>query len=55
MDFILGQPWLCAVEPAINWGIQRVLWEQDGDVVSMFGRNAPPRDDSGGMADAIEA
>ena len=27
MDFILGQPWLRAVEPAINWGIQRVLWE----------------------------
>ena len=27
MDFILGQPWLRAVERAINWGIQRVLWE----------------------------
>ena len=54
MDFILGQPWLRAVKPAIDWGIQRVLWEQDGDVVSMFGRKAPPRDDSSGMAAAIE-
>ena len=27
MDFILSQPWLRAVEPAIDWGIQRVLWE----------------------------
>ena len=54
MDFILGQPWLRAVEPAIDWGIQRVLWEQDGDVVSMFGRKAPPRDISGGTAAAVE-
>ena len=54
MDFILGQPWLCAVEPAIDWGIQRVLWEQDGDVVSVFGRKAPPRDVSSGTAAAIE-
>ena len=54
MDFILGQPWLCAGEPAIDWGIQRVLWEQDGDVVSMFGRKAAPRDVSSGAAAAIE-
>ena len=54
MDFILGQPWLRAVEPAIDWGIQRVLWEQDGDVVSVFGRKAPPRDVSTGTAAAIE-
>ena len=54
MDFILGQPWLCAVKPAINWGIQRVLWEQDGDVVSVFRRKASPRDDSNGTATAIE-
>ena len=54
MDFILGQPWLRAVEPAIDWGIQLVLWEQDGDVVSVFGRKAPLRDVSSGMAAAIE-
>ena len=54
MDFILGQPWLRATEPAINWGIQCVLWEQDGDVVSVFGRKAPPRDVSSGTAAAIE-
>ena len=54
MDFILGQPWLRAVEPAIDWGIQRVLWEQDGDVVSVFGRKAPPRDGSSGTAAAIK-
>ena len=42
MDFILGQPWLRAIEPEIDWGIQHVLWEQDGDVVSMFGRRALP-------------
>ena len=54
MDFILGQPWLRAVKPAINWGIQRVLWEQDGDVVSVFGRKAPPRDVSSGTAAAVD-
>ena len=54
MDFILGLPWLRAVEPASNQGIQHVLWEWDGDVVSVFGRKAPPRNDSSGTTAAIE-
>ena len=54
MDFILGQPWLRAVKLALDWGLQRVLWEQYGDMVSVFGRNAPPRDDFNGTAAAIE-
>ena len=30
-----------SVEPAIDWGLQRVLWEHEGNVVWVFGRGAP--------------
>ena len=41
MDAILGAPWLTRVQPAIDWKILRVIWEQNGSVVTVFGGLLP--------------
>ena len=43
MDAILGTPWLQSTQPAIDWGLSRVLWQHKGSVVTVCGRVAYPR------------
>ena len=42
MDAILGAPWLRGVQPAIDWKIQRVIWQQNGSVATVFGHGGLP-------------
>ena len=42
MDAILGAPWLKGIQLAIDWKIQRVMWEQNGSGVSVFRRGGLP-------------
>ena len=44
MDALLGLPWFCRVQPAIDWQTYHVLWEHKGDVVFVYGWSMPPTD-----------
>ena len=42
MDAILGMPWLQSTQPAIDWGLSRVLWQHKGSVITVYGRGGLP-------------
>ena len=42
MDVILGMPWLQSTQPAIDWGLSRVLWQHKGSVITVYGRGGLP-------------
>ena len=37
IDLILGLPWLCLVQPSIDWGLYHGLWDHYGNVVEVYG------------------
>ena len=42
MDAILGAPWLRGVQLAIDWKNHRLMWEQNGSAVTVFGHMGLP-------------
>ena len=41
-DVLLGAPWLHHTQPAIDWGCHRLIWIEDGLIVTVYGRGGYP-------------